>query len=278
LPLKVARAAKRQLRGIRRAAGDARDWDVLVARLLEGAEATSGNDRSGVDLMVGYAMAHRIPAQRQLETTSPNYPFGFERFMAETVGTIREPRSGEASLIEFARPMLAHLANALDHSLIERQATDYERLHDVRLAGKRLRYALEIFVDCFGPSLRQVVCPALADLQQILGEVNDHCTAGQRYSALERGMQRCLSSGNGRYASWLSRQIHQHSERMVAAGQQFAVWRERWQSVETRTALADIQPPVALRRLPELSMPIRFDGAPSASVAFVATPAMESIA
>jgi CHAD domain-containing protein len=45
-------------------------------------------------------------------------------------------------------------------------------LHRMRLAGKRLRYTLELFRPCYGPGLDQRLT-ALKDLQDSLGDVND---------------------------------------------------------------------------------------------------------
>ena len=191
LPDKVYKTARRQLRNLRRAAGEARDWDVLIARLMKDADETAAEDRAGVDMLIGYAMAHRIPAQRQLELASPNYPFGFERFMAATLGAIRYKGLGRTTLPSFARPILATMLDRLNRAAASVQGSNYEQLHDIRIAGKGVRYAMEIFVDCFGPALRRQLCPALAEMQQILGDVNDHFTAAQRYATLDDKLRIC---------------------------------------------------------------------------------------
>src|ERR1051325_5121819 len=49
-------------------------------------------------------------------------------------------------------------------------------LHVLRLAGKRLRYTLELFRPCYGPGLKQRLA-GLQKLQQILGEINDAAAA-----------------------------------------------------------------------------------------------------
>ena len=49
-------------------------------------------------------------------------------------------------------------------------------LHGLRLATKRLRYTLELFRSCYGPSFRTRIT-ALRRLQQVLGELNDCATA-----------------------------------------------------------------------------------------------------
>jgi CHAD domain-containing protein len=280
LPAKVHKAAKRQLRGIRRAAGEARDWDVFVERLMKDSAEQASEDRAGLDMLIGYAMAHRIPAQTHLRQSCPNYPFGFERFMAETVGAIRYKGPALASLASFARPMLGRLIDALNQALSEKQSTDYEQLHEVRLAGKRLRYAMDIFVDCFGPAVRRHLCPALSELQQILGDVNDHFTAGQRYLALDAGLRICLSSGYRRYESTIAKLINHHEAEMAAGGRRFHGWREQWHRAEIQYAITEFCQPLAIAsKLSFTGDSTRLPDAQSAShIAIAAEPIAEHIA
>jgi CHAD domain-containing protein len=50
------------------------------------------------------------------------------------------------------------------------------KLHQLRLALKRVRYTLELFRQCYGPGLEERL-EALRELQQVLGKVNDATTA-----------------------------------------------------------------------------------------------------
>ncbi|HKY30754.1 MAG TPA: CHAD domain-containing protein, partial [Pyrinomonadaceae bacterium] len=52
------------------------------------------------------------------------------------------------------------------------QPFEIEALHDMRIAAKRLRYALELFQQCWGRSL-QTFAKTAARLQTALGEVHD---------------------------------------------------------------------------------------------------------
>ena len=47
-----------------------------------------------------------------------------------------------------------------------------ERLHPLRVRGKRLRYSLELFRPCYGPGLEERI-EALKAVQDALGDVND---------------------------------------------------------------------------------------------------------
>jgi hypothetical protein len=57
-------------------------------------------------------------------------------------------------------------------SFMPRAAGDMRALHDMRIAAKRLRYALEVTGDCFGDYARSAIKPVKA-LQDVLGEIHD---------------------------------------------------------------------------------------------------------
>ena len=78
-----------------------------------------------------------------------------------------------------ARQVLPKLAADYFQEVREFLAKDREpaELHKMRLAGKRLRYVLELFRPCYGPALDERV-HALKKLQDALGDVNDAVAAG----------------------------------------------------------------------------------------------------
>jgi len=68
------------------------------------------------------------------------------------------PRLAEAYFAEVSRVLAANPAPA--------------RLHPLRVAGKRLRYWLELFRPCYGPGLDERL-EKLKQVQDLLGQVND---------------------------------------------------------------------------------------------------------
>lgn len=239
LPPKVAKDAQDRLKLIRRAAGEARDWDVFLGRLQQTAAEQPAEDRAGLDMVVGYALAQRIPAQRKLEKASPDYPFAFERFMAESLAAIRTKGVSKATLAELGRPLLARLLGQLSRPEL-REISDYPGLHQVRILGKRLRYVLEIFNDCFGPRLRKRLCPLVAELQEILGSVNDHFNAARLYATLRTELKSCLPGGAARYQGLIDRLGKQHEAHLPAGRRKFVQWCERWAQPDVQLAVAEI--------------------------------------
>lgn len=228
LPPKPRKAARKRLRLIRRAAGRARDWDVFLAGLLEWAAKRPAGQRPGIDFLIGYVQASRTEAQTELDAIGKEYPFDFDRFLAETVaaaGTDDETRPD--TLGTLAHHRLSGLLDELDQALAG-SLDDYERLHQVRILGKRLRYAMEIFAGCYGSPFRDEVYPVVEQMQQVLGIANDsHVAIGRLVAVRDRA--RSLSDvGWPRLAVGVEALLRFHRRRLPRQRRLFLDWRDRW--------------------------------------------------
>jgi CHAD domain-containing protein len=97
--------------------------------------------------------------------------------LIETVqwrGTPPEPTIAEASherLLPLIRDFFTSAAADL---------SDPHQMHQMRIAGKRLRYALELFGGAYDASLREDLYPIFIEVQDHLGLVNDYVTSQTR--------------------------------------------------------------------------------------------------
>jgi CHAD domain-containing protein len=112
--------------------------------------------------------------------------------------------------------------------------TDYARLHEVRIRGKRLRYAMEIFADCFASDFRQVLYPLIEQMQEILGRANDDHMAAERVAGLSAEAQRYQAAfwpmwrpGVEMFLRSLRRELSQHR-------QEFLRFWQRWRKLGVR--------------------------------------------
>lgn len=246
LPAKAYKHAKKRLRGLRRAAGEARDWDVFLAGLTDWPGRRTARDRPGQDYLIGYACGQRTIAQGRLEKAAADYPYSFDRFVAETVAAVhRPPDGGPRTLAELARPWLAGLLRELEMATAG-DLNDYAHLHQVRILGKRLRYAMEIFADCFGPPFREQFYPAVEEMQEILGNANDSHVAAQRLQGLRTHLQTVLPAEWKRYKPALEKLLRFHEERLPRERALFEAWWQRWEKSGAESAFA------ALLKLPAL--------------------------
>jgi CHAD domain-containing protein len=237
LPSRVHKACRKHLRRIRRAAGEARDWDVFMAGLSEWQRRRKTFGQAGLDILLGYVLAHREVAQTHLEEASQDYPFAFDRLLAETVAAVHKSSTSWHALVDLARPTLSGLLEELNQATAA-DLQDYVHLHRVRIIGKRLRYAMEVFVDCFDPSFRDQLYPAIEEMQEILGQANDSHVASERLTTLRQSLRRQQPSAWKRCRPDLDGLLRYHRHRLPRRRKRFQQWWQQWQTSGNATAFA----------------------------------------
>jgi CHAD domain-containing protein len=203
LPPKRARWLQKQLKRVRRAAGEARDDDVLAERLEKWKSRYAP-----VAIVLKQVRRHRQAAQAPIEAIHRKLVRSrFEQRLSDLLDRVRW--RGEAEMEPcFALAARQNLQPLLEHFFDEAAADlhQLEALHQFRIAGKQLRYAMELFATAFPAEFRSVLYCEVEQLQTLLGEVNDHATARMR---LDR---------------WL---IETHDEELIAALRRLAAAESR---------------------------------------------------
>jgi CHAD domain-containing protein len=242
LPGRRYKAARRRLRGIRRAAGAARDWDVFLLALRERQAAAPAEERPGLDFLVGYAHGQRVAAQAQLEVADLQADPGFDAFVREVLESVRAPHGAPApaTLAGLARAMLAKLSHDLEVAA-SADLRDYGNLHQVRIAGKRLRYAMEVFADCFGPAFRERLYPMVEELQEILGRANDSHVASVRLAGLRDRLKASCPAEWGRVRAGVEALLRSHQRRLPQERKRFLKWWQAWRGAGVEEVLAALQ-------------------------------------
>jgi CHAD domain-containing protein len=232
LPRRVYRAARRRLRRLRRAAGAARDWDVFLAELHERRPHEARREQAGLDFLLGHARGRRAAAQEELLAAGAEEGNQFDTFVAETVADVRPADGNGSTLLALARPLLAGLVKDMAETAAG-DLKDYARLHQVRIAGKRLRYAMEVFAGCFPPPFADTLYPLVEQMQEILGRANDSHVAGERLAALRDELRRCEPAGWKRWQAGVEALLRSHQRRLPQERRRFLhVW-EHWHQPET---------------------------------------------
>ena len=175
LPPSSRKELARSLRRIRRAAGPARDLDVIGQRLsrlagtwgatpqLEAALDRIGRERRRAQkpLLKAHGRARRQGLKSLFRRASKRIGW---------YGEGPEPEIG-VWVDDALRPVLDRFFARASADL-----TDTAALHAMRIAEKRVRYSLEVVGEVDGASFRRVA-PLLRELQDRLGEINDHDAA-----------------------------------------------------------------------------------------------------
>ncbi len=201
---------RRGLRDLARTLGEVRDLDVFLGAIEAFGEALPPDEAGAmVPLTERVRAAHPPLRQRLLDYLQSG---GYRRFKREfasfltTYGADALP-----DLTAPAPPRLRDLAGSLIwwryerwrayEVLVERDDVSDVALHEMRIAGKQLRYTLELFDDLLtgvAPLLEK-----LAALQETLGAVQDGVVAQAALAALgmdaDAGAQRYLAALTARH-------------------------------------------------------------------------------
>jgi CHAD domain-containing protein len=178
LPSKRARWLKKRLKKIRRAAGDARDLDVLANRVEQQLEESKDQVTSEISKRrESVQPAIRRIAERCLRKQR------FARNVNKLLGDIKwRGRKGDQCSGPFrtwARERLTGTAD-LFFAAMPKRDDDVAALHTFRIQGKALRYSIELLAPAFGLQLRDNLYPVVEELQERLGQINDRATGANR--------------------------------------------------------------------------------------------------
>jgi len=180
------------LRGVASGLGAARDWDVLVGDILPRV-FRSANRRPHGERLIAACKGARASAWRKtnklIKSTSYNLTaIALGRYLADPQPGLM-PEQGARDIA--ARILAACHARVLRRGRKLRTLDDAD-LHRLRIAVKKLRYALEFFSPLFPPQPIEAQRRSLSGLQDILGEISD---AAQILPQLEHAHRFCRSRG-----------------------------------------------------------------------------------
>jgi len=241
LPGKVYNKTRKKLRKVRRAAGAGRDWDVFLESLTERQRKAPQVQHPGLDLLVGIAHGQRMAAQQVLIQATQFPPIDMDAILNDTVTALKLPPDlpPTYSLRDLAIPLLTEQLRLLD-LVVQADLEDYENLHQVRIRGKRLRYAMEIFTSCFEKSFQDKYYPAVEEMQEILGHANDSHVAIGRLEAIRARIQATQPGKWKTYQHGIEALLRHHQRTLPLKRKQFLTWWRNWQHSGAEEALAGL--------------------------------------
>ncbi|HTU26042.1 MAG TPA: CHAD domain-containing protein [Pirellulales bacterium] len=183
LPPRRARKMNKRLKRIRRAAGDSRDLDVLAARLKKNPLADDSGRRAKLQKLIAHLRSAAQPAIEKIHKHLDERD-RFSRRAAALVSRVRlRAVDGSAELHTFSAAARQCLQPVIERFFAAAAAdlSQPEALHALRISGKQVRYAIEIFAGAFQPEIREEIYPLVEQMQEKLGKVIDHVTAARLY-------------------------------------------------------------------------------------------------
>jgi CHAD domain-containing protein len=170
---------EKRLRRLRRTAGEARDLDVLTDRL------TNDAVRARHQLIVMLSKQRhtsRAPIRVQLQDlVDSDWCRRVDRLLNDVRGRRRRSDFRTYARRHFKPMIAAFFAKA------DRKMRDDDELHSLRIEGKKLRYALEIFAPVLPAHAGARCLESLERLQKTLGDFTDHAAAADRFGRWARG-------------------------------------------------------------------------------------------
>lgn len=177
-------------RHLARTLGDARNHDVLLLEILRPlAHAFPAQRDVQALLRRAQAAGKRQRKAARLALVAPDY----SRLLLEfTSATLSLDAGNQPQLEDFARRCLKRRAKRVAQLTPDLPMPAITMLHPLRIALKRLRYALEFFAGFFPQRRYQRYHLKICHLLDLLGQLNDHSVAGQ------------LAGSNARLDAWLA--------------------------------------------------------------------------
>jgi len=221
LPRRSTRWMKRTLKATRRTAGEVRDFDLLIKRLEKG-------DLKGCEFIAQDLHKRRKQAEQRLAKSYKKL-VGRSKLKRRTDKLLRKVADDKVTMPfgAWCRRALAPLADEFLTTANASLSSD-ARLHELRIAGKRLRYALELAPAALPTAVHREFYDELSDLQDRLGFVCDQIVALGQLSEWRREA-RCSSD-----QTTLRAAREKQARQLAAAKKKFFHW---WTS-KRRAALA----------------------------------------
>jgi CHAD domain-containing protein len=239
LPERLYQKTRKTLRALRRSCGEARDWDVFLDMLQARLTKAPPKQRRGLDFMLGFAHGQRVLAQDHLRQAFSANGDKFTLRIQQVSQALETSRDSSQTLRDLAYPMLTELLRELE-TAARGDLQKYEALHQVRIFGKQLRYAMEIFESCFVSELRHRFYPAVVEMQEILGLANDSYTACQRLNALRARLMRTQPKQWPHFQEGIEVLLRFHERRLPLQRKKFETWWKAWLKSGAESAFADL--------------------------------------
>jgi CHAD domain-containing protein len=217
LPRGKRKRMRRALKRIRRAAGAARDLDVLAGRYQSPRDAIG--DAAHDWLWARISEARRAAHPAVDEVFRLNGGGRFARRGERLLDRVRWRGEGEEpTFVALARQKLGRAAHPF-FDIARRRPQRAGGQHELRIAAKQFRYSLELFAAIAG-ELRDDVYPIVEEVQQRLGKANDRAVAAQRIAAWQR--RHALDAGVG--SDQVEAIVKRERKKAAAARREFLEW------------------------------------------------------
>ena len=176
LDRRARRRLRRATRNLRRAAGAVRDRDVQQTLLNERFNHAERLPASVIEWFRREWQTERRSLQKELKLALLRWAVRFRQSVAASLVSLAaanvESNVRPAKLVTTARATLRRRLTQL-RAAGRRELHDLDNLHQLRIAAKRLRYAMEVFAACYPREFQHDLYLEVERIQEDLGNIND---------------------------------------------------------------------------------------------------------
>lgn len=230
LPASLAVTPRAELKWLARALGPARDWDVFATQALPPVCAQFP-DHSGLAEFRSCCERLRRTANRRAREAVNS--LRYQRLMLSLGGWLSaETWLGEmnaAQVAAFTSPVTGFASSVLARRYTQVRkrgrrlgALSAQELHALRIAVKKLHYAVQFFAPLYQEKPVRQVRAGLAGVQDALGALNDAATTERLIEAVSRAGQRSRAGGAaGILRGWNASARATHKRELAASWKEF---------------------------------------------------------
>jgi len=219
LQRRARRALRRDLRALLRRLAPARDWDVFVAFTLAPALAAAPGNK-GLETLMRRSDRFRQRAGERARRAASAWPAPRLASALDALGQV--PGLERLPVRRHASEVLARCARRVRRRGKGVGGLDAAGLHRLRLAVKRMRYALHYFAPLFDERRVKPMRAALESLQHALGGANDCAVAAELLRKLRAGPGSAVARRN-------AAKLAAHRKDLRAAWKAFRAARQAWE-------------------------------------------------
>jgi CHAD domain-containing protein len=191
LPQRGVGRLRRRMNRVRRIAGQVRDVDVqieLLGAMDDGEHGMEGH--ADIARRLGRLRSRRCRRfERALRRRGPQIRRGIDRLLKQMRGQtageeVRQAEAG-AEMAKGARALMPRLL-VRARAAASADLASGGALHELRIACRRVRYALEAFPECMPERVMREIHPVLVQIQDELGKAGDLSMLARRVDRLAR--------------------------------------------------------------------------------------------
>jgi len=216
LPLKRSTVVRKATQKLRKAGGEARDLDVFMKRIRKAKFVIGDDDKAEV---MTFLKNRRKAAQPKVKNAwewakSEHLAKKFEGVILRTRWReVAEEESVEQMAPTLLEPLVVRFFH-FSQMLVESP----ESLHQMRIEGKKVRYAMELIECGFPDSFREDLYPAFEEVQSKLGTINDH------YTAVEKIQRWQNETSTKKFPGFLVQMIDHERIQFEEKAEAFRIW------------------------------------------------------